>query len=63
MSLSLCDQCQTIEGKWREATPSEMAEYDIQPDSNELEDLVCGECGSVGSYHGVPEYDDLAGDR
>jgi hypothetical protein len=64
MSLSVCAECQTIEGSWREPTPEECAANDIPPDDiNHTECLVCCDCGAVGSHRGIPEHDDYDMER
>lgn len=64
MSLSRCGSCETIEGAFREPTLAEMQEHGIDPeDSNHTECLVCGECGTLGSYQGIKEHDDMDMDR
>lgn len=57
MSLSICSECQTVEGGWSEPSEKEREEYGIDAESNETEDLVCNECGSIGSYRGIPDHD------
>jgi hypothetical protein len=59
MSPSVCSECQTVEGGWREPTLKEREENGLEPDSNEIEDLVCLACDSIGSHRGIPEHDDL----
>lgn len=64
MGLSRCTECETIEGSWREPTIEECTELDFNPeDANHIEDLVCCECGTMGSYQGIPEHDDGDMDR
>lgn len=59
MALSVCSECQTVEGGWREPTLAEREAQGLDADSNEIEDLVCLACDSIGSYRGRPEHDDL----
>lgn len=63
MSLSVCSECRTVEGSWREPNAAERAELGIPEDSNELEDMVCCECGAIGSHKGIPEHDDYDMER
>lgn len=59
MSLSVCSECQTVEGGWREPTPKEAQDYGVEADCNDVEALVCCACNSIGSHRGIPEHDDL----
>lgn len=63
LALSVCSECQTVEGGWREPTLKEREENGLDADSNEIEDLVCLACDSIGSYKGVREHDDLDMER
>jgi hypothetical protein len=64
MSLSRCTECESIEGGFREPTDAECLAEGIDPnDSNHTECLVCKQCGSVGSYSGIPEHDDYDMER
>lgn len=62
MGLSLCTECETLEGKWREMTKEEMLAERLTPE--EAEGLsVCCECGSIDSRRNVPEHDDFIIER
>lgn len=64
MALDYCTECQTIEGKWREPTAAECAEYGwTEDDISESECAVCCECGGVGTWQGVAEHDDYDMER
>lgn len=63
MALSVCQECQTVEGRWREPTLKEREEHGLDAQSNEIEDLVCEACDSLGSYKGVKEHDDYDMER
>lgn len=69
MSLSVCSECQTIEGKWREPTVEEMKAEGIDPadicptDEIPLDGMVCEDCGAIGSHRGIPEHDDYDMER
>lgn len=63
MALSVCSECQTVEGGWREPSLKEREENGIELGSNEREDLVCCACDSLGSYTGRPEHDDMDMER
>lgn len=53
MSLSRCTECETIEGGWELPAGAE----------DELENLVCSECGNDNCYQGIPEHDDYDMER
>lgn len=55
MALSLCSECQTVEGKWREMTSEELELYSL-PETGARD--VCAECDSIGSLQRLREYDD-----
>lgn len=64
MSLSICEDCRTVEGKWREPTLKERQDYGMESDGITLpEDMVCCTCDSVGTHRGVPEHDDMDMER
>lgn len=45
--MIVCLSCQTVEGKWREATDEERNEYGVGEDE-ELN--VCLECDAIGEH-------------
>lgn len=64
MSLSVCEDCRTVEGEWREPTLKERQDYGIEIDDVTLpEDMVCCACDGVGTQKGIPEHDDMDMER
>lgn len=63
MALSLCENCGSIEGGFREPDASQLEALRVLHGNDvtgeELEDLVCDQCGEAGGYTGISEHDDL----
>lgn len=62
MGLSLCVNCGSIEGGFKEPNEKQLAalraEFGSYVSGSELEDLICQQCGESDGYVGVPEHDD-----